>query len=59
MGKFDGEYKAFYQNGNLKCSIFFKEGQRQGRAQWFDENGNRKTKLEYDVSENIINSKKF
>ncbi|MEY8847628.1 hypothetical protein AB9K26_02370 [Psychroserpens sp. XS_ASV72] len=39
-GKFEGDYKGYYKNGNLRIEGVYKNDQKQGLWKEYDENGN-------------------
>ncbi|WP_426429958.1 hypothetical protein ACPX19_10500 [Winogradskyella sp. HB-48] len=40
-GKFEGDYKGYYKNGNLRIEGIYKNDQKQGVWKEYDENGNK------------------
>lgn len=45
--------KSFWENGNLKSSLSYKDGQLNGTSTWYYENGNKEQEVSY--SNNKIN----
>jgi hypothetical protein len=51
-----GEYKEYYENGNLKLQGNYKTGKRIGLWRWYHENGDFKTEFDYKDGVNEMNN---
>ena len=57
-GNLDGEYKQWYENGNLKIRSYYKDGKEDGVSKSYYENGNIEQERIYD-NNLLLNRKKY